>query len=73
MYKSILNKLEESSPGTKIQFVKGYLKMVKEGEREISYCVNCGYPSYGEKCNMCRILERFGIKNSIIQFEEYNA
>jgi tRNA-5-methyluridine54 2-sulfurtransferase len=73
VYKSILNKLEESSPGTKIQFVKGYLKMVKEGEREISYCVNCGYPSYGEKCNMCRILERFGINNSIIQFEAYNA
>ena len=26
MYKGILNKLEESSPGTKIQFIKGYLK-----------------------------------------------
>ena len=37
-YKAMLNKLEETSPGTKLQFIKGYLKTVKErrekGERK---------------------------------------
>ena len=29
-YKGIINKLEESSPGTKLMFVKGYLKTLKD-------------------------------------------
>jgi uncharacterized protein (TIGR00269 family) len=67
-YKAILNNLEETSPGTKLQFIKGYLKMVKSGEetaRDISYCASCGYPCYGDKCNMCRLLERFHVENKI--------
>jgi len=67
-YKAILNNLEETSPGTKLQFIKGYLKMVKGGEettRDLTYCASCGYPCYGDKCNMCRLLERFHIENKI--------
>ncbi|MCX5806541.1 MAG: tRNA(Ile)-lysidine synthetase [Proteobacteria bacterium] len=115
MYKSILNKLEELSPATKIGFIKGYLRMTKkikainkdiadrqgtanlaneddvkdvqaqpgrqipdDGElyngrkgREDSHCVVCGYPSFGEKCSMCRILEKFDIECPVI-FEEYS-
>jgi tRNA-5-methyluridine54 2-sulfurtransferase len=73
IYKSILNNLEETSPGTKLQFIKGYLKMIKGGKeasRDITYCAACGYPCYGDKCNMCRLLDRFHIENRI-DFDVY--
>jgi len=72
-YKSILNNLEEKSPGTKLQFIKGYLKMIKgskETPGDITYCTSCGYPCYGDKCNMCRLLDRFHIENRI-DFDVY--
>ncbi len=72
-YKSILNNLEEKSPGTKLQFIKGYLKMIKgskEIPRDITYCTSCGYPCYGDKCNMCRLLDRFHVENPI-NFDVY--
>jgi uncharacterized protein (TIGR00269 family) len=74
-YKTILNNLEETSPGTKLQFIKGYLKMVKCGDettRDLTYCASCGYPCYGDKCNMCRLLERFHIENRI-DFDVYGG
>jgi uncharacterized protein (TIGR00269 family) len=74
-YKAILNNLEETSPGTKLQFIKGYLKMVKGGDettRDLTYCASCGYPCYGDKCNMCRLLERFHIENRI-DFDVYGG
>jgi uncharacterized protein (TIGR00269 family) len=74
-YKAILNNLEETSPGTKLQFIKGYLKMVKGGDettRDLTYCASCGYPCYGDKCNMCRLLERFHIE-SRIDFDVYGG
>lgn len=61
-YKGILNDLENRSPGTKLAFVKGYLrflKRIKEDEkREANYCKVCGYPSFGEKCLFCSLSER---------------
>ncbi len=79
-YKGMLNALEESSPGTKLMFVKGYLKTLKDvggagetvGEdvRETKYCTNCGYPSYTEKCIFCWTLEKYGIQNDV-KFDEY--
>lgn len=72
-YKRILNSLEENSPGTKLQFIKGYLKMIKganETPKDITYCSSCGYPCYGDKCNMCRLLDRFHIGNKI-DFDVY--
>ncbi|NLW35563.1 TIGR00269 family protein [Syntrophorhabdus aromaticivorans] len=77
-YKGILNNLEESSPGTKLQFIKGYLKRMKVGkkndeeERDMAYCDTCGYPCYGDKCNMCRLLERFHIEKGM-DFDEYDG
>jgi tRNA-5-methyluridine54 2-sulfurtransferase len=78
-YKAILNKLEESSPATKIAFVKGYLKVAKDmrdegspGRRgEDSNCLVCGYPAYGERCSMCRLMEKIGATKAV-HFEEYN-
>ncbi len=79
LYKSILNRLEELSPATKIGFIKGYLRAAKkhksaEGEnedREGGDCKVCGYPTYGEKCSICRIMEKFEVKNKFY-FEEYD-
>jgi len=76
LYKNILNNIEEMSPGTKIQFVKGYLRMtredkVKEKEERNGYCPVCGYFSNGDKCNMCRMLERFKVERAVC-FEEYS-
>jgi uncharacterized protein (TIGR00269 family) len=66
LYKNLLNRAEEESPATKLTFMKGYLKRTRpggltkdEGERK-SLCVVCGYPSYAEQCNFCRLMERFG-------------
>jgi tRNA-5-methyluridine54 2-sulfurtransferase len=78
VYKGILNKLEESSPATKIAFVKGYLKVAKdmrtgEGKKkrdEDSSCQVCGYPAYGDRCSMCRLMEKMGITKAVY-FEEY--
>ncbi len=72
-YKSMLNKLEEVSPGTKLQFIKGYLKQVKEVERaESGFCSVCGYPTYTDTCNFCRMLERFHLEKELT-FHEYDG
>lgn len=73
-YKSILNKLEEGSPGTKLQFIKGYLNMIRETNqvsRDLTYCTSCGYPCFGDTCSMCRLLDRFHISQGV-GFEEYH-
>ncbi|HEY3275944.1 MAG TPA: TIGR00269 family protein [Syntrophorhabdaceae bacterium] len=73
-YKAMINKLEEKSPGTKLQFIKGYLKVVKERgapEKVGGFCGRCGYPSFGEVCNFCRLLERFEFQGDVT-FEEYS-
>jgi hypothetical protein len=76
----MLNHIEESSPGTKIMFVKGYLKMVKEkGDekedekedgRESRYCLQCGYPTFSDKCSFCWLLDKFGAEYDV-EFDQY--
>jgi len=72
LYKELLNRVEEESPGTKIRFVMGYLAQAgRDGEkRERQFCKLCGYPSYAERCVVCRILERFGTGRPVA-FEVY--
>lgn len=58
-YKQILNELEEKRPGTKINFVKGYLRKrhlfeVELKKAELKECKVCGMPAQGEKCSFCR-------------------
>lgn len=77
IYKDMLNRLEQLSPGTKIQFVKGYLKsFIKNRQEDIknteNFCSKCGYPTYGSICNMCRVLERLNIGEGHICFDEYD-
>ncbi|NPA47903.1 MAG: TIGR00269 family protein [Thermococci archaeon] len=58
-YKAVLNGMEEERPGTKLNFVKGYLRNRELFERkleemELRECRVCGMPSSGEVCSFCR-------------------
>ncbi|WP_457742212.1 TIGR00269 family protein, partial [Thermococcus sp.] len=58
-YKEILNEMEEKRPGTKVNFVKGFLrkKHLFEAElekAELRECKVCGMPANGEVCSFCR-------------------
>jgi uncharacterized protein (TIGR00269 family) len=71
LYKDLLNRIEDVSPATKIAFVKGYLKRAREegakeqAEKGKASCRECGYPSHGERCNFCRLVERFGTGSAV--------
>ena len=62
-HKGILNRMEEESPGTKLQFYLGFLRVRKEGffrahaeGVELHPCSNCGQPtSAPEICAFCRL------------------
>lgn len=81
-YKGILGGLEEASPGTKLMFVKGYLKELRGLKETVlgdgrpatgpleSFCPVCGYPSGGGECGFCRALQKFELPYSA-RFEEY--
>ncbi|MGA3172834.1 MAG: ATP-binding protein [Syntrophorhabdales bacterium] len=69
LYKSLLNRVEDASPATKIAFLKGYLKRSREesakrGEKKTS-CATCGYPSYSTRCGFCRLMERFAVRPAV--------
>ena len=71
LYKSLLNRVEDVSPATKIAFLKGYLKRAKaevsrgQDDKEKNSCKVCGYPSYSEECNFCRLMKRFGSEPAV--------
>jgi len=78
-YKGILGRLEESSPGTKLMFIKGYLNELRQmkmhdeaaGEaKEVIYCETCGYPTLGGQCGFCWTLKKLGLSYRV-EFEEY--
>jgi uncharacterized protein (TIGR00269 family) len=62
-YKSILNQMEEESPGTKAQFYLGFLRARKAGffceqaeEAALHPCSNCGQPTSAPGvCAFCRL------------------
>mgnify|MGYP001128907079 CR=1 FL=1 len=62
-YKGLLNRMEEESPGTKLQFYLGFLRARKEGffreraeEVELHPCSNCGQPTSAPGlCAFCRL------------------
>ena len=76
LYKSLLNRVEDVSPATKIAFLKGYLKRAKaevgrgQEKKEKTSCKVCGYPSYSEECNFCRLVKRFG-NEAAVRFDIY--
>jgi len=62
LYKEALNRLEAASPGTKLGFVKEFLRSAQPrfaaGEREApNDCERCGMPAYGSLCAYCRLVD----------------
>ncbi|MFQ5597848.1 MAG: TIGR00269 family protein [Nitrospiria bacterium] len=63
LYKEMLNRLEEASPGSKLQFYLGFLKEKEcafpaKTEVEPNICSSCGQPCGGEQCGYCRLMQR---------------
>jgi len=61
VYKDVLNRLEVASPGTKLAFVKEFLRAGQPAfaqvEREEPHdCEGCGMPAYGSLCAYCRLV-----------------
>ncbi len=59
-YKRHLNAIEYESPGTKIDFYQGFLKnmlpiLEEKKEKVANFCKNCGYPTFGELCTVCKL------------------
>jgi len=66
-YKGVLNEMEEKRPGTKLNFVRGYLRKKhlfagEMDEMELRECSVCGMPASGEVCSFCRF---WGLENPV--------
>ncbi len=60
-YKDALNRLEAASPGTKLRFVKEFLRtgqpaFARADAAPPGACAGCGMPAYGELCAFCRLV-----------------
>ncbi|HEY8517560.1 MAG TPA: ATP-binding protein [Candidatus Binatia bacterium] len=60
-YKSVLDRLEDVSPGTKVGFVRDFVARAsdafarEEGDRAARTCEGCGMPSFGTLCSFCSL------------------
>jgi uncharacterized protein (TIGR00269 family) len=61
VYKDVLNRLEAAMPGTKLTFVKEFLRsgrpafVTAEALPPPQSCEGCGMPSFGTLCSFCRL------------------
>jgi uncharacterized protein (TIGR00269 family) len=64
LYKDALNRLEVASPGTKLSFVREFLRTGQAAfaERQAAEqgapntCARCGMPAWGEVCAFCKLV-----------------
>jgi len=60
-YKSLLDQLESTSPGSKLAFVNEFVTrgsagfLSKEREKAPNTCGGCGMPSFGDLCSFCSL------------------
>src|SRR5438093_9431083 len=79
-YKDMLNRLEESQPGAKYQFLVGYLKQGRasintagfDQGTDLKECVRCGQPTTGELCAYCKMADR-GREKSAAKAAKYGS
>jgi len=62
VYKDLLNRLEATSPGSKLAFVKDFQRTARAvfaaaPRDEHRDCERCGMPAYGTVCGYCRLVE----------------
>lgn len=68
-YKGLLSQLEERSPGSKLRFYQGFLRIRKRFQKEepsLKPCSYCGFPTTTEVCNFCRLKERARKEKSLV-------
>jgi tRNA-5-methyluridine54 2-sulfurtransferase len=70
LYKDVLNRLEASSPGSKLTFVqeflrrgRGALTQTSPGDPPVD-CERCGMPSYAGLCSFCKLVNEVEAKRS---------
>jgi len=61
VYKDALNRLEAASPGTKLAFVKEFLRVAQpafaaDATPDPNDCERCGMPAWGTLCARCRLV-----------------
>lgn len=64
-YKEALNRIEETSPGSKAAFYLGFVDRgarhfageAAEDRRALHPCPGCGSPTTGDLCAFCRLVE----------------
>jgi tRNA-5-methyluridine54 2-sulfurtransferase len=61
VYKDLLNRLEATSPGSKIAFVQEFLRKAQplfrqQQDTPPQDCERCGMPSFGPMCSFCRLV-----------------
>jgi uncharacterized protein (TIGR00269 family) len=70
LYKDMLNRLEASSPGSKLNFVQEFLRrgrgaLAQSAPTEPPVdCERCGMPSFGGVCSFCRLVHEVETKRS---------
>jgi len=65
--RSMINALEEEHPGIKYSTLNSAIRIsqnIMTDEREIKMCKECNFPSSGDLCSVCKVLET--IKRNII-------
>jgi uncharacterized protein (TIGR00269 family) len=67
VYKDVLDRLEAASPGTKLAFVKEFVRAVQPAfaavdQREPQACSRCGMPAYGTTCSFCSLVREVQAK-----------
>lgn len=72
VYKDMLNRLEAGSPGSKLAFVRQFLRdgqpvfaaHGREGEQPPQTCARCGMPAWDEVCAFCKLVARVETKRT---------
>jgi uncharacterized protein (TIGR00269 family) len=72
VYKDVLNRLEAASPGTKLAFVREFLRTGQPAfaarpaaaEGPPQTCTRCGMPSWGEVCAFCKLVAEVETKRA---------
>lgn len=60
-----LNKMEEEHPGIKYQLLNSFLKLKNaKSNNSGRFCKNCGWPSKGDICQVCKTLEMLNANRS---------
>jgi len=68
-YKDLLNRLEATSPGSKLAFVQEFLRKAQPALRTSEdsspgTCTSCGMPAFGELCARCRLMREVESKRA---------